>query len=216
MPAINSVLRQYKLKKINKIEDLNVGDLTLVVGMPLTDPLENSYGYRYIGPVLWENPKLKIPGWFNDLPVDKTVIWLYPGNPQYSGKSKVFNSDFMLRASIELDKLQIYARSVALFFNPDNLIDIIAAFVFGNKLESVLGTAKRRMKFYGTTKNLLKDLLFEMINKSGMPQLTIFFKLMEVLCETKEYDLLAGEGYINTYRAKDNDRIDKVFKYVFQ
>ncbi|OQP66306.1 hypothetical protein A3860_12445 [Niastella vici] len=115
----------------------------------------------------------------------------------------------------ELDRSQVHARSIALFFNPDKLVDVLACFHPGNKLGVVLARAKRGMKFYGAARNLIKGLLFEMIEKTGMPQLTVFFRLLEVLCETKEYELLAGDGYINTYKEKDNDRIDKVFKYVF-
>ena len=35
------------------------------------------------------------------------------------------------------------------------------------------------------------------------------------MCSTKEFDLLAGSGYINNYQSRDNDRMDRIFKYVF-
>lgn len=115
----------------------------------------------------------------------------------------------------ELDRSQIHARSIALFFNPDKLLELLDSLLPRNKLGAVFARAKRGMKYYGTAKETLKGLLFEMIEKTGMPQLTVFFRLLEVLSETKEYELLVSEGYVNTYKEKDNDRIDKVFKYVF-
>jgi len=98
VPAINKVLRSYGLAPIKEIEELNVGNLTLVTGMPETDPLNGDNDFHYIGSVLWQNPHAEIPQWFKNLPVDKPLIWIYPGNPSYGGKSKIFDSASMLVA----------------------------------------------------------------------------------------------------------------------
>jgi MGT family glycosyltransferase len=50
--------------------------------------------------VIWQNPNQEMPSWFNDLPKDKPVIWIYSGNPRYGKVGKVFNSDIMLFACI--------------------------------------------------------------------------------------------------------------------
>jgi UDP:flavonoid glycosyltransferase YjiC (YdhE family) len=98
VPAINKVLRYYGIAAIKTVEELNAGDLSLVTGMPETDPINGEHGFHYIGPVLWQNPNRELPEWFRNLPTDKPLIWIYPGNPAYGGKSKIFDSASMLIA----------------------------------------------------------------------------------------------------------------------
>lgn len=107
------------------------------------------------------------------------------------------------------------ARSVALFFNPDKLTALLSNFFATNKIQQVLQTAKRGMKFYGKTKEQLKELLFNTAEEEGVAKLISLLQIIDILCTTNEYVLLASAGYVNTYQTKDNDRIDKVFKYLF-
>jgi UDP:flavonoid glycosyltransferase YjiC (YdhE family) len=97
-PAVNKVLRSYGIAPLKAVEELNVGNLSLITGMPETDPIDGEHDFHYIGPVLWQNPDIGIPEWFGNLPTDKPLIWIYPGNPSYGGKSKIFDSASMLVA----------------------------------------------------------------------------------------------------------------------
>ena len=83
VPGINTVLAELQLKPISNAGELCIGDITLVVGMPETDPLPDTANVTYIGPLLWQRSDEKLPDWFADLSSKKPVIWLYPGNPQY-------------------------------------------------------------------------------------------------------------------------------------
>ncbi|WP_316837369.1 AraC family transcriptional regulator [Pedobacter nutrimenti] len=113
------------------------------------------------------------------------------------------------------DETEEHARSFTLFFNPDKLTGLLANFYNTNKLEQVLQKSKRGMKFYGKTKEELKDLLFKMSDEEGAAKLILLLQLLQILCNTNEYTLLASAGYVNTYQTRDNERIDKVFKYLF-
>src|SRR5262249_597233 len=53
VPVMNRVLADYGLAPITKLADLSVGDLTLVVGTPETDPLPERADAQYIGAILW-------------------------------------------------------------------------------------------------------------------------------------------------------------------
>jgi hypothetical protein len=57
VPVVNKVLRDYALPPIKSLSELSVGDLTLVVGMPETDPLPDSANVTYIGAILWQSRK---------------------------------------------------------------------------------------------------------------------------------------------------------------
>lgn len=102
VPAVNKILEKYELAPICKISDLLVGDLTLVVGIPETDPLPHTANVTYIGPILWQKKDEKIPDWINKLNHEQPVIWLYPGNLQYvRGAHTSADSEVVLEACIE-------------------------------------------------------------------------------------------------------------------
>jgi UDP:flavonoid glycosyltransferase YjiC (YdhE family) len=106
-PIINKILGEFHLKPVSKTADLLIGDRTLVVGMPETDPLPDTVDVTYIGAVLWQRPDEKLPDWVANLSTKKPIIWLYPGNPQYlAGSRTVFDSSAVIYACIEAFKDQ--------------------------------------------------------------------------------------------------------------
>ncbi len=108
-----------------------------------------------------------------------------------------------------------HARSVALFIDPDKLLASMAQFGLERQTELLLKKSQRGMKFSGQAKKTLKNILLEMTDQQPFAQLISFMRILDTLTRTREYTLLASHGYVNTYQAKDNDRIDTVFKYVF-
>ena len=83
VPVINRLLAEHGLPPIGKTEELHVGDLTLVVGTPETDPVPEKADVIHIGPILWQKPGAKLPDWVGALDREKPVIWVYTGNPRY-------------------------------------------------------------------------------------------------------------------------------------
>jgi UDP:flavonoid glycosyltransferase YjiC (YdhE family) len=100
--GINKILAEYGLPQIQTIGDLFIGDETLVLGMPETDPLPDPVHVTYLGPILWQKQGEKLPDWIKDLSKEQPVIWLYPGNLKYMRAfSTSFDSAVVLRACIE-------------------------------------------------------------------------------------------------------------------
>jgi MGT family glycosyltransferase len=100
VPVVNKVLADYKLSPIDTLSELSVGDLTLVVGMPETDPLPDSADVTYIGPVLWQKQGAKLPDWIHHLSQDRPLIWVYPGNLHYASSGKTLDSMVVLQSCI--------------------------------------------------------------------------------------------------------------------
>ncbi len=101
-PAINKVLAELGLAPVRKAADLLVGDRTLVMGTPETDPLPGTAEVTYVGAVLWQEPASRLPDWVAGLDAAKPLIWIYSGNPQYmAGSHGAFDSDVVIRACIE-------------------------------------------------------------------------------------------------------------------
>jgi UDP:flavonoid glycosyltransferase YjiC (YdhE family) len=102
VPVVNVILDEYALPRIHRTGDLFVGDLTMVLGTPETDPLPETAGCHYIGAVLWQKEHEKLPDWVCDLGNDRPVVWVYPGNPNYfPGSESPFDSGVILHACIE-------------------------------------------------------------------------------------------------------------------
>ena len=102
VPAINTILAELQLKPISKTGELFIGDITLVLGIPETDPLPDTANVTYIGPILWQRSDEKLPAWVTDLSTIKPVIWLYSGNPQYLAGFRTFgDSAVIIYACIE-------------------------------------------------------------------------------------------------------------------
>ena len=97
VPLFNRLLGEFGLESIRQVEDLNVGDVSFVTGIPETDPLRALSDHIYVGPLLWEQPD-EVPAWFSGLDSATPVIWLYGGNVNYGGVSKIFDSNTMVEA----------------------------------------------------------------------------------------------------------------------
>lgn len=101
VPTVNRILVEYGAAPLSKLEELNLGTLTLILGAPETDPLPPGFQGQYIGPLLWEDPEATLPPWIDELDSAKPLVWVYSGNPRYGKKSTVVDSEVILRAGIE-------------------------------------------------------------------------------------------------------------------
>jgi UDP:flavonoid glycosyltransferase YjiC (YdhE family) len=102
VPSVNKVLARYGLHPIDKMGELLVGDVPLVLGTPESDPLPEEAHVTYIGAILWQNPRATMPSWLADLDKGKPVVWVYTGNPRYSAAGPLpYDSAVVPQACIE-------------------------------------------------------------------------------------------------------------------
>jgi len=100
--GFNAILADYQAAPVRSMSELCVGDLTLVLGIPETDPLPAEANVTYIGPVLWEREGEPLPDRLADLDRERPVIWLYPGKLLYlPGSGTPFDSAVVLEACKE-------------------------------------------------------------------------------------------------------------------
>jgi len=107
------------------------------------------------------------------------------------------------------------ASSITLFFNPDKLVANLSHFFHTSQLESFLQSAQRGLLFHGDSKRKLKTLVVKIDNSTGIRKTILLLELIDHMINSKDYTYLSSTSYINTYSAKDNDKIDKVFKHIF-
>ncbi|MBB2949576.1 AraC family transcriptional regulator [Sphingobacterium sp. JUb56] len=107
------------------------------------------------------------------------------------------------------------ASSMALYFEPDKLISTLSLFFNTSKLEQFFALSQRGLIFHGKLKNDLKSILQKMISSEGIPKTILLLELFQKMLNSQEYSFLSSPGYTNTYIAKDNEKIDKIFRHVF-
>jgi UDP:flavonoid glycosyltransferase YjiC (YdhE family) len=99
-PAFSAVLAGYGLPPIRKVEELCLGNLTLVMGLPETDPLPDSAAGMHVGAILWQGKNAQLPAWFDTLRSDQPVVWIYSGNPRYLPIPNPLDGESILRDCI--------------------------------------------------------------------------------------------------------------------
>lgn len=101
VPAVNRVLSRLGLEKVTRVADLSVGDLTLVVGMPESDPLPAGADVTYVGALLWQKESAALPEWVGGLGRERPLIWVYSGNPRYASSGMLLDSEVVLRGCVD-------------------------------------------------------------------------------------------------------------------
>jgi AraC-like DNA-binding protein len=108
------------------------------------------------------------------------------------------------------------ARSVSLFIHPEKILHIFKETENIQRLKAFFLLGKRGMKFGLSTKKAMKKLLMKAISETEeIKVLIVVLEILNLLCYAKDYQLLSSPGYTNNYQLKDNDKMDKILKYIF-
>lgn len=62
----------------------------------------------------------------------------------------------------------------------------------------------------------ISALIKAVYSSTGIERLILFFKTLEALAETSDYELLSGIGYANSINTKDTERINKVMSFLLE
>lgn len=100
--AFNRILLQNGLKPVQTAAELFIGDLTLCVGTPETDPIPPGENVIHVGPIFYQKTVTRLPDWFETLGTEKPLIWVYSGNPEYAPGMKTWgDSMVVLEAAVD-------------------------------------------------------------------------------------------------------------------
>lgn len=83
-----------------------------------------------------------------------------------------------------------------------------------SKKTTLFEKAERGMRFTGKTRAKITKHLEKMTAMEGLPQIIEFLKIVNIMLNTDEFDLLAGLGYFHSYNEKDTERMNQVYKYI--
>lgn len=85
----NYHLRRFGIRRLENIEEIWEGDLTLIADIPEFAPIiDKPENFHLIGPIFWkDNKDNEVPNWLNNLNREKPIIYLTMGS---SGEKSVF------------------------------------------------------------------------------------------------------------------------------
>lgn len=83
-----------------------------------------------------------------------------------------------------------------------------------SKKATLFEKAERGMRFTGKTRTKITKHLEKMNSIEGLPQIIEFLKIVNIMLNTDEFELLAGLGYFHSYNEKDTERMNQVYKYI--
>ena len=98
---VNKVIAEYGLAPLDRCIDVMAGDLSLIVGTPETDPVDERANVTHIGPTVFQRGDAALPTWVNEISRERPLIWVYPGNPRYAPVATPIDSIVVIRAAIE-------------------------------------------------------------------------------------------------------------------
>jgi AraC-like DNA-binding protein len=108
-----------------------------------------------------------------------------------------------------------HARSIALFIAPKELLEHLSAFEDIHIIQQLLVKSQRGMIFSGQAKEKIVCLLKQMLVQHGIQRYISLLEILYLMSITIEYKLIVSSNYSNYYQYRDNEKMDRVFKYIF-
>ena len=155
--------------------------------------VEKSYGIRLMGNHI---------GNFSD----GDLMFISPDLPHVWKNDQAFYQD---NKELFVDVYVIQFRENALgegFFNLPEFVAIKKLFLLG----------QQGMLVKGNDHTKIAELIKSVYNSSGIDRLIYFFKTLETLSSTSDYELLSSVGYAKSITSTDTERINKVISYLME
>ncbi len=107
------------------------------------------------------------------------------------------------------------AQSLAIYIDPDQLLDAMEDFGYRQLLDQWLTISRRGIIYGGTSKTELVGLFKALFYEEGITRIGTFLKLVDRLIHATEYRLLSSPDYINSYSENDQQRMERLFQFIF-
>lgn len=109
---------------------------------------------------------------------------------------------------------KLSTRGLVIYFDHELLNDSLLEkdeFYYINKL---VQNSARGVEFYGETRKKIKRLLLKIGNEKGFQRIILLLEIINLLANSKNYNLLSSPGYPNLLKADDAKKMSLVYEYV--
>jgi AraC-like DNA-binding protein len=84
------------------------------------------------------------------------------------------------------------------------------------KIKQLFQKAERGMELTSATAEQMKELMHKMLKVNDFDRVLTLLNLLNIMANTTEYKLLASEGYSNSMKETESDRMNRVHTYVMK
>lgn len=84
------------------------------------------------------------------------------------------------------------------------------------RIKQLFQKAQRGMELSGATANQMKELMHNILAINDFDRVLTLLNLLNMMANTSEYKLLASEGYSNSMKETETDRMNRVHTYVMK
>lgn len=106
------------------------------------------------------------------------------------------------------------ARSIVVYFPKHLFGQKFYTMEEARSLDDFFMRARRGIHVFGETRHRVAGHMKALVNEQGLHKVIRLLKILQLFSETEEYDYLAAIGYSHDYQLRDNQKIDRVFRFV--
>jgi len=85
-----------------------------------------------------------------------------------------------------------------------------------HRIKQLLARTSRGIEIYGQTRESAKKMMFDLAGQKDFESVLTLLQLLSLLSQTSEYKLLSSNGYSNTLKESDTERMNRVHEYVLK
>lgn len=83
-----------------------------------------------------------------------------------------------------------------------------------NNIRNLIERSRRGIKFIGESNIRIARLIEQSVNDSGAQKVLNLISILELMATSKEYEILASNGFVEDVHSEDFERFNKVYKYL--
>ncbi len=126
------------------------------------------------------------------------------------------NLPHLWRSDGEVGSHNTYSEGIVVYFHENFIGDIILQKEEGIKLRRLFKESVRGVSVHGRTAAKVQRMLKRLPDLHGFDGVLELFKILNVLCNTEEIELLASPGYTNSLKEGDTERMNRVYEHVMK
>lgn len=106
-----------------------------------------------------------------------------------------------------------YSHGLVLYFHKDALNHFMDKEEM-TQVRSLFDKLKYGMELTGKTVHKVRQLMLDLTHLHGVESIIQFFKILDTIAQTKDYDLLHNQAYTYALKEEETNRINLVYNYV--
>ncbi len=187
---------------------------------PTLKKIEPDFGSSFIIKQYKESVKGRVPFWHFHPELELVYVINGGGKRHIGNHISYFKNSQLILIGSNLphmgftDRLTINGSETIVQMKPDFLGEAFFHLPETHAIQKLFERAKMGVIFHPEIKREIGPLIEELGNKKGFKRMLSFLKILQKLAKTKDYSLLNVQDFGVEIYQQDNDRVDRIFKYI--